>query len=71
MMVLALIVQTLIAAFATEEALAIGLLAAIAASTAQAYLWAAPSFVVDGTLIGGSVEALLWLGLQLLRETGR
>lgn len=57
-------VEALRSAFLAEEGLALGLLAALTASTVDAYLWCSPSFVVYGTIIGGGIVMLLWGGLQ-------
>lgn len=62
-MILALLKASL-AQFLTEEGLALGLLAVITASTVDAYLWLAPSFVIHGSLIGGSLVGMLWIALQ-------
>lgn len=67
-MIIALILKAAIAAFTTEDGLALGILAALSVSTVDAYLWAAPSFVVHGFLIGGSLVGLLWAVLRSLRE---
>lgn len=68
MMVLSVTLSALRSAFVAEEGLAAGVLAALTASSVDAYLWCAPSFVVHGTIIGGSIVALLWGSMRSTEE---
>lgn len=68
MMLILSAARALLTAFLAEEGLALGLLASVAASTVEAYLWRAPAFVVDGSIIGGGMVLLLWSALQNAEE---
>lgn len=60
--------RALLTAFLAEEGLALGLLAVVAASTVEAYLWRAPAFVADGSIMGGGMVLLLWSALEDAEE---
>jgi formate/nitrite transporter FocA (FNT family) len=68
MMLILSAARALLTTFLAGEGLALGLLAAVAASTVEAYLWRTPAFVVDGSIMGGGMVLLLWSALQNAEE---
>lgn len=68
MMLIPSAARAVLTAFRAEDGLALGLLAAVMASTVEAYLWRTPAFVIDGSVIGGGMVLLLWSALQNAKE---